>query len=262
MWYLSGRAEEQIGGGWQKRVLSAEDLPRVFRDAEMNIGVKLGDVSGGLVDIDLDCPEAVELAEDYLPSTGAIFGRPGKPRSHYLYRATGLRLKRYMDPLNTGGRQTLIELRANSAKEDGGCQTVFPGSTHEQGEQISWDQPWSDKTQPAPVNGSQLEKCVEHLAAATLFVRALPEGGRHEFRLVVSGWLRSGWGQDDVIAFMRPITRWTKGADAEREVEDLVKNSEGKDLPGFPRLVEAVGEARAKAIAKCLRIKVGHTGAA
>jgi hypothetical protein len=40
-----------------------------------NIGLLLGDRSNGLVDIDLDCPEAVALAPLMLPPTGAIFGR-------------------------------------------------------------------------------------------------------------------------------------------------------------------------------------------
>ena len=253
---VAPRSKNPIGEGWQKRELTAEDLMREFPDPERNIGVKPGDVSGGLVDIDLDCAEAVELAADYLPPTGAIFGRVGKPRSHYLYYAAGLRMKRYSDPQKTGGKPTLIELRANSAKGEAGLHTVFPGSIHPSGELVEWDRPWSDKTQPASVSDRLLVKCVEHLAAATLLVRAMPDGARHDYRLVIAGWLlRSGWAVDDVKEFMMPITRWTKGPDAEREVDGLVNNVEGKDLPGFPRLVEVLGEPRAKAVAKCLGIK-------
>ena len=35
-----------------------------------NVGVVLGSRSNGLVDVDLDCPEALELADIYLPVTG------------------------------------------------------------------------------------------------------------------------------------------------------------------------------------------------
>lgn len=45
----------------------------------------LGTPSGGLVDVDLDSPEAVCLAPHVLPETGATFGRASKPRSHFLY---------------------------------------------------------------------------------------------------------------------------------------------------------------------------------
>jgi hypothetical protein len=37
--------------------------------------VILGLASCGLADIDLDSPEAIELADLYLPVTGAVFGR-------------------------------------------------------------------------------------------------------------------------------------------------------------------------------------------
>jgi bifunctional DNA primase/polymerase-like protein len=50
-----------------------------------NIGVRLGEPSSGLVDLDLDCDEARLLAPAVLPPTGAVFGRPGAPQSHWLY---------------------------------------------------------------------------------------------------------------------------------------------------------------------------------
>ena len=52
-----------------------------------NVGVILGPRSGELVDIDLDCAEALALADLYLPATEAIFGRKSKPRSHRIYIA-------------------------------------------------------------------------------------------------------------------------------------------------------------------------------
>src|SRR4051812_27481905 len=38
-----------------------------------------------VVYIDLDHRLAVELADQFIPETGAVFGRPGKPRSHRLF---------------------------------------------------------------------------------------------------------------------------------------------------------------------------------
>ena len=69
---------------WQNR------RPRDFNPAEFddeaNVGVVLGDASGGLVDIDLDCKEALILAPLFLPATGFRFGRKSKPESHHFYR--------------------------------------------------------------------------------------------------------------------------------------------------------------------------------
>jgi Bifunctional DNA primase/polymerase, N-terminal len=56
----------------------AEELSGHFARAQ-NIGILLGDPSGGLTDIDLDTPEAVVLAPRILPASGAIFGRRQLP---------------------------------------------------------------------------------------------------------------------------------------------------------------------------------------
>src|SRR5215207_740315 len=69
---------------WQALRLAASDLQRHF-PADENVGVLLGEPSGGLVDVDLDHALAVELAPQYLPATAAIFGRASKPSSHWLY---------------------------------------------------------------------------------------------------------------------------------------------------------------------------------
>lgn len=71
--------------GWQKLKIPEEDLRYHFADAQQNIGVRFGADSGGLTDVDLDCQEAIELADDFLPTTDAEFGRRSKRRAHRLY---------------------------------------------------------------------------------------------------------------------------------------------------------------------------------
>ncbi len=46
----------------------------------------LGEASGGLADVDLDSIEAVHVGPYFLPRT-LCFGRPSKPRSHWLYQS-------------------------------------------------------------------------------------------------------------------------------------------------------------------------------
>jgi hypothetical protein len=88
-----------------------------------------GGRSGGLVDADLDCPEALDLAPEILPPTAAIFGRPSKPKSHWLYSVEGVAQSlTFKDPI-TGAM--LVELRG-----DGGRQTLFPPSRHPSGERV------------------------------------------------------------------------------------------------------------------------------
>jgi len=83
--------------GWPDLVIPAEDLERHF-GADQNIGIRLGAVSGALVDVDLDCPEALAIANLYLPSTGAKFGRASAPSSHWLYSAPGAVKETFADP--------------------------------------------------------------------------------------------------------------------------------------------------------------------
>lgn len=51
---------------WQKFTCTPDEVAHHFNGAG-NIGMLLGEPSGGLVDIDLDCPEAVFLAPRLLP---------------------------------------------------------------------------------------------------------------------------------------------------------------------------------------------------
>src|SRR5580704_15428776 len=99
-----------------------------------NVGVILGPRSGELVDVDLDCAEALALADIYLLPTGAIFGRPSRPRSHRLYVAPGALYESFADPIDGG---MLVEIRADG-REGGAHQTLFPPSIAD-GEQRQWD---------------------------------------------------------------------------------------------------------------------------
>ncbi|TWU04180.1 hypothetical protein CA54_60620 [Symmachiella macrocystis] len=140
--------------GWQKLRLTTENLPKHFNGKPQNIGVLLGEPSGWLIDIDLDHPVAVELAPEYLPPTSAVFGRAGKQRSHYLYRATGpIETKKF----SSNSEGMLAELRST------GQQTVLPPSTHVSGEAIEWNEA---NPEPALVDPEELQRCVAKLAAA------------------------------------------------------------------------------------------------
>src|SRR5690348_5121113 len=72
---------------WQAERRTADDLDSDFGERLVNLGVLTGEPSGGLVDVDLDCAEAIRLADVFLPDTGAVFGRDAKPASHRLYLA-------------------------------------------------------------------------------------------------------------------------------------------------------------------------------
>jgi RecA-family ATPase len=171
--------------GWHTRIIDATSAPLYFNGAEINIGVVLGPNSHGLTDIDLDCAEAIAIAPYLLPPTKAIFGRPSKRASHWLYltdlaRTAEAATLQYRD---TESKAMLLELRIGGDK---GAQTVFPGSTHESGEAITWD----ENEEPAPANADELRRRVRALAACTLIARhwSAP-GARHDAARVLGGFL-------------------------------------------------------------------------
>ena len=72
---------------WSSYRLRRADITAVFADG-CNAGVLLGEASRGLVDVDLDCPEAVRWAPVVLPATLA-FGRASN-RSRMSFRNKAL----------------------------------------------------------------------------------------------------------------------------------------------------------------------------
>jgi hypothetical protein len=137
--------------GWTDLRLSQNDLPAHFNGTG-NIGVLLGEPSGWLVDVDLDCEEAVALAPTFLPPTGATSGRPGKPSSHWWYICEGAKTRKHQDPAS---KKMIVELRST------GAQTVVGPSMHPSGE------PYDPlEGEPAVVDVETLGRAVAALAEA------------------------------------------------------------------------------------------------
>ncbi len=95
--------------GWQNTRLPSSEFAKQFRGMG-NVGLLTGAPSGWLIDVDLDCPEAVALAAEYLPHTGAVIGHPANPLSHYFYIAVGQRSRQFRDPA-TG--EMIAEIRSS-----------------------------------------------------------------------------------------------------------------------------------------------------
>jgi len=138
--------------GWEQTRLKEGDVPAHFDGQPQNIGILLGEPSGWLVDVDLDHVRCVALADQFLPPTPAVFGRPGKPRSHRIFRVSAPVATKKHKSKSAG---MLVELRST------GMQTVFPPSTHEGGEPITWE---TDGAEPAVVEPAELLAAVERLA--------------------------------------------------------------------------------------------------
>lgn len=213
---------------WQELRLEDADLPAYFNGSPSNLGVLLGAPSGDLADVDLDCAETVALADVFLPTTAATFGRASKPRSHRLY-ACEIQTEKFAD---VDGAM-LVEIRST------GGQTVFPGSTHPSGEAIEWE----NDGEPARVEPDELRRAVVHLALAAMLARHWPDRSRHDTALAAAGFLvRAGVDDEAVVRIVTAAARvagdeeWT---DRKRAALDTVASVRtGEPATGGPRLAE------------------------
>lgn len=224
------RSKAPVAKGWQKLRLSAEQIEHVFGVGQLNVGIVLGEPSNWLVDIDLDHRLAVALAPAFLPQTDAIFGRTGKPRSHWLYVARGAKPQRFV-AANLG---TIAEIRST------GQQTVFPPSVHPSGERIAW----AEEGEPSVVDAAQLSRAVARLAAAVALALTWPEeGARHDAALALGGVLaRAGWDEETAEDFVRVVALAAgddEPEDRARAARDsVIRYRAGETVTGIPRLAE------------------------
>ena len=231
------RGKECFRTGWQDFRHEAFDLEDLFpADRLHNIGISTGAASAGLLDVDLDAPEAVAAAPFLLPKTSWIFGRAGKRRSHWLYRVN--------DPPTGKSEYTDLDLSMLCELRSGGCQTVFPPSTHVSGEAIEWH----SFEEAVALSLVDLTAAVGTVAAAALLARHWPvTGARHRAGLALIGGLaRGGWDSARIETFVRAVCT----AAGDEEVRDrlkcipgtLAKIDKGEAATGWPKLAALLGK--------------------
>lgn len=239
--------------GWQKEQCAIDDLPRCFSNGQ-NVGLLLGQPSGGLVDVDLDSPEARSIAGSVLPETSMISGRAGSPFSHRWYICNPLILTtKFLDPslAKTDNRAMLVEVRST------GGQTVVPPSIHPTGEIYQWH----GELSPALVSGDDLLQSVRKLAACALAARHWKRGQRHHTSLALAGALiRAAWPSTSVERFIRLVAT----AANDDEIEDRLCSIEttekrilaGQSTTGFPSLADLIGERVLVSLQKWLALNL------
>jgi len=237
--------------GWPELQCDGDNIPSLF-GGQLNIAVKLGSPSHGLVDIDLDTLEAIKLAPKFLPPTNCIFGRKAKPKSHYIYSVlnAGASLKRQAK-IGQSAPTVLLELRST------GSLTVFPPSVHETGEQIEFDEGHAGL--PTEVSELTLLGAVNELAVATLLARAWPKtaGTRNELAMALAGgMLRSGVPGKRVANLLQHAAE-AAGDEEAKQRGDVVLATENKikkmaPATGWPRVVNLLADAGAEVAQKSI----------
>jgi hypothetical protein len=248
---LPFRAKKPVDDGWQTRVIGDADVSTYFKGEPMNIGVVLGPSSRGLVDIDLDCDEAITVAPAILPPTKAIFGRASARASHRLYYHPTLAATLSQAVLQLKDPRTkdvLLEVRVGP-----GAQSVFPGSTHKDtGEAITWE----EEGEPAQASDDLITRS-KLTAALCLMARYWPppNTSRHEAALTIGGFLaRCGFNPPMVRLCAEFVARAAHdeevGDRARAAYDAAIAHDKGEKTRGYPALKELYEDKIASKIAE------------
>jgi hypothetical protein len=176
---------------WQERYLSESELPCYFVDGR-NVGIVLGGLAG-IVDVDLDNPVAVAVADLLLPDT-VKSGRNKNPRSHHWFvcdPAPPSRRYFLTKPMADrlmieSGEATLVELRCT------GHQTVVAPSIHPvDGDRYLWH-----PGQICEIDGEVLAELVLNVAIAALLALNRTLGSREWFAIHAAGFLCPRFGAE------------------------------------------------------------------
>ena len=220
------------GDDWQNQRYSHPDIEKVFGHSE-NIGIMLGDPSNGLVDVDLDCDEAIELAPLYLPPTPSVHGRGKRPGSHWWYFAPGLSTRQYKDKAN---RSSIVELRST------GAQTLVGPSIHPDDDIYD-----TLATKPATIDPDQLAAAVQSLSDA-VHARRYGDDWRSKFerpivahRVATPSSLDESQVIDRAIAYLATMPDAISGAgghNATFAAANILVHGFALDVPTSIRLLE------------------------
>jgi putative DNA primase/helicase len=235
--------KQPVGNAWQENPISPEFVHHEFKTSGHNVGLINGDISG-IVDVDLDCGEAKQLASLLLPKGLATFEHSGNDRGHILYRVGNSgKTQQYQCP-ESG--ETLVELRST------GSQTMIPPSIHPSGQKLKFT--FLDDT-ATRIDFTDLQAQVRKIAALSLIARHWKKGVRHNLALGVSGLLLKSDHNEaqakEIIAAICEVT-------GDDELQDRLKAVEStfdqhlENVAGFTQIEALLGSKVTKRVIEWL----------
>ncbi len=238
------REKKPVDRGWLGVTLSSEDVERIWGNDAYNVGVKLGDASGGLVEVALESAEALAAAAVFFPDHPAVTGYESKPLSHYWFVAKGATTRRFRD----SDAQVLLELRAS------GEQTLLPPSVHPSGQRFycGYRADSAADLMPPEIDAAELRAVCGQVAAAALLARFWPKervGLRAQAAKALSYYLlRSGMPSDEASTVVGAAAHVAKDPQLGAYMDDVPATArrmlEDESYKGeSPSLEELFGEA-------------------
>ncbi len=225
--------------GWQNERLDAAGIDEAFTVADPvrnvvgdQLGLVLGQPSGGLVVVDLDQLDP-EIQHHFKLPTGMVDGREGKPDSHEFYVVEGRCAKDQWASAKTS--RVILELLGD------GQQVVVPPSLHPTGVKREW----SAFSQPAHTTRDALVQVSVRRAVAQELKNIWPDHGRHDLALpVAGGLLRAGWDREEVLWLLRFLCPTSEKRNELPDIVERTANLLANDgaVTGWTRVALLTGE--------------------
>jgi hypothetical protein len=230
--------------GWQTTKPAAENFM-----ATQNVGILLGEASGGLVDIDLDIPQARQLARETDLLAGLpTFGREGDLPGHMLVVCKDAPAKSMQFGLPSGNglglsKNMVLEIRGKG-------QTVFPPSRYLREDKSVQSLVWSAGSMPGTIPEmawDDLQQRTGVLALLSVVLAAYPtQGNRDNTCMALAGTLvRLGVEADLADDLIVTVARLAGDEEADKRRGKARAAAErlaaGEHLTGLPTLLGHLG---------------------
>jgi putative DNA primase/helicase len=247
---LHPKKKNPIKADWRNQSVSAEDALAASQMLQHNIGILNGTTSG-VIDIDLDCAEAVAFADLFLPETVASFGHEGNDRGHYLVAIQSSGKTRKFNMPDSS--ECLVELRSD------GTQTMLPPSIHPSGQKLQFS--YINDSAPA-VDYADLLVATQRIAACSVIARSWSEGSRHQLALAFAGMMyKADFNQDLAENVVNTICNFTKDEEMADRLNAVTTTyaQDASSISGYGIMVDVLGVNTARKIAEWLDIGADNT---
>ena len=243
-------------GKHDANAITAANAARLIDHGGYNLGLRLGPDHDGLVDFDLDWPEARRLG-GLLLDRFARFGREGARGSHYLLRGSDAVASKKFDMPELKGVQGLpdehavcvLEVRASG-------HTMAPPSIHPSGEAVSWERD-SALLEDTAKGIYQRAGLLAFLSVAARFYPA--QGSRDDFCMALAGaLLAAGLSPDEAdrcVVSVAEVAGDEEAGKRRKAGQTAAKVEAGEAATGIPRVVEMLDLP--EAVGKRFRLWLG-----
>ncbi|MET4102410.1 hypothetical protein ABIE58_001844 [Roseovarius sp. MBR-78] len=252
---LGPKAKKPLGKH-DANTITADNAARLIDHGGYNLGLRLGPDHGGLVDFDLDWPEARRLG-GLLLDRFARFGREGARGSHYLLRGANAVASKKFDMPELKGMEGLpeehavcvLEVRANG-------HTMAPPSIHPSGEAVTWERD-SALLEDTAKGIYQRAGLLAFLSVVARFYPA--QGSRDDFCMALAGALLSAGlspeEADRCIVAVAEVAGDEEAGKRRKAGQTAAKVEAGEPATGIPRVVEMLDLP--EAVGKRFRLWLG-----